>query len=180
MGLLLLVFVAGLFTFALAMVWDAADRNRRTRHSDVAFWLYLVSAPLIVHPIFSSLGISQGVQSVSSSLIVLLLYVFLALISIAVDRQTIMVRALVYVVYAFSSLLDNYGMVSYGFAVTGLCIGATLLLLSAFWQVSRRSVLKLVPKKLQMHLPEPKAENLKLPSKKNQSISLWFFLVLLI
>ncbi|MFT7218331.1 MAG: hypothetical protein ACI8R8_003431 [Paraglaciecola sp.] len=161
MWLLPLVFVAGLFTFGLAMVWDAGDRSRQTRHSDVAFWLHLVSAPMIVHPIFSSLGILQGVQSVSSSLSVLILYVVLAMISIAVDRRAIMVSALVYVVYAFSSLLDNYGMVSYSFAVTGLCIGATLLLLSAFWQVSRRSVLKLIPNKFQLHLPEPKAGNLK-------------------
>jgi hypothetical protein len=154
MWILPLVFVAGLFTFALAMVWDGTDRSRQTRHSDVAFWLHLVSAPMIVHPIFSSLGILQGVESVSSSLIVLALYVALALISIAVDRRAIMVSALVYVVYAFSSLLDNYGMVSYSFAVTGLCIGATLLLLSAFWQKSRKGVLKLVPEALQQHLPE--------------------------
>jgi hypothetical protein len=157
MWLLPLVFVAGLFTFALAMVWDGADRSRQTRHSDVAFWLHLVSAPMIVHPIFSSLGILQGAGSVSSSLIVLVLYIALALISIAVDRRAIMVSALIYVVYAFSSLLDNYGMVSYSFAVTGVCIGATLLLLSAFWQVSRRRVLKLVPKNFQLHLPELKA-----------------------
>jgi hypothetical protein len=154
MWILPLVFVAGLFTFALAMVWDAADRSRQTRHSDVAFWLHLVSAPMIVHPIFSSLGILQGIESVSSSLIVLMLYVALALISIAADRRAIMVSALVYVVYAFSSLLDNYGMVSYSFAVTGLCIGATLLLLSAFWQKSRKGVLRLVPETIQLHLPE--------------------------
>ena len=152
--LLPLVFVAGLFTFALAMVWDARDRSRQTRHSDVAFWLHLVSAPMIVHPIFSSLGILQGVESVPSSLIVLALYIVLALISIAVDRRAIMVSALVYVVYAFSSLLDNYGMVSYSFAITGLCIGATLLLLSAFWQKSRKGVLKIVPETFQLHLPE--------------------------
>jgi hypothetical protein len=152
--LLPLVFVAGLFTFVLAMVWDAADRSRQTRHSDVAFWLHLVSAPMIVHPIFTSLGILQGLESISSSLIVLVLYVALALVSIAADRRAIMVSALIYVVYAFSSLLDNYGMVSYSFALTGLCIGASLLLLSAFWQKSRKGVLKLVPKPMQLHLPE--------------------------
>ncbi|MFQ3236267.1 MAG: hypothetical protein ACI9C4_001838 [Paraglaciecola sp.] len=156
MWLLPLVFAAGLFTFVLAMVWDGADRSRQTRHSDVAFWLHLVSAPMIVHPIFSSLGILQGVENVSSSLIVLFLYMALALISIAVNRRAIMVSALVYVVYAFSSLLDNYGMVSYSFAVTGVCIGATLLLLSAFWQASRKSVLKLIPNNFQRYLPELK------------------------
>lgn len=152
-----MLFVAGLVTFALAMFWDSADRSRQTRKSDVAFWLHLVSAPMIVHPIFSSLGILQGVESLYSSVIVVALYVALAMVSIAVDRRAIMVSALVYVIYAFSSLLENYGMISYSFAVTGVCIGATLLLLSAFWQTSRRKVLMLVPEPIQLHLPLLKA-----------------------
>jgi hypothetical protein len=155
-GILPMVFVAGLVTFGLAMYWDSADRQRQTRHSDVAFWLHLVSAPMIVHPIFASLGILQGVESLYSSFMVIGLYVLLAMISIAADRRAIMVSALVYVVYAFSSLLDNYGMVSYSFAITGVCIGATLLLLSAFWQASRKKVLNLIPSSMQMHLPQLK------------------------
>ena len=156
MAILPLVFVAGVLTFGLAMYWDSADRKRQTRHSDVAFWLHLVSAPMIVHPIFSSLGILQGVESHYSSIMVIGLYIILAMISIAVDRRAIMVSALVYVVYAFSSLLDNYGMVSVSFAVTGLCIGASLLMLSIFWQTCRRKVLALVPESVQIHLPELK------------------------
>ena len=155
--LLPMMFFAGIITFAIAMYWDAADRSRQTRNSDVAFWLHLVSAPMIVHPIFSSLGILQGVESLSSSLIVVALYIGLAMISIAVDRRAIMVSALVYVIYAFASLLENYGMISYSFAVTGVCIGASLLLLSAFWQNSRRTVLKIVPEPVQSHLPLLKA-----------------------
>lgn len=155
--LLPMLFVAGLVTFAIAMYWDAADRTRQTRKSDVAFWLHLVSAPMIVHPIFSTLGILDGAESLYSSLIVVALYIGLAMVSIAVDRRAIMVSALVYVIYAFSSLLENYGMISYSFAITGVCIGASLLLLSAFWQSSRRTVLKMVPTPVQMHLPLLKA-----------------------
>jgi hypothetical protein len=152
-----LIFAGGIVTFFVAMVWDSADRKRQTRRSDVAFWLHLVAAPMIVHPIFTALGILGGIESVANSMIVIGLYIVLALISIAVDRRAIMVSALVYVVYAFSSLLDNYGMVSYSFAITGLCIGATLLILSAFWQSSRKSVLKFVPELVQLKLPELKA-----------------------
>lgn len=151
--LLPMLFMGGMFTFAIAMYWDASDRSRQTRKSDVAFWLHLVSAPMIVHPIFSSLGILQGVESFYSSLVVVALYIGLAMISIAVDRRAIMVSALVYVIYAFASLLENYGMISYSFAITGICIGASLLLLSAFWQSSRRAVLKIVPSPVQVHLP---------------------------
>ncbi|MEP7704158.1 hypothetical protein [Paraglaciecola sp. 25GB23A] len=155
--LLPLVFIGGLVTFFIAMIWDSGDRKRQTRRSDVAFWLHLVAAPMIVHPIFTALGILGAVESVVSSLIVIGLYLILAFISIAVDRRAIMVSALIYVVYAFSSLLDNYGMVSYSFAITGLCIGATLLILSAFWQNSRKNVLKLIPEMLLLRLPELKA-----------------------
>ncbi|GAA0859754.1 hypothetical protein [Aliiglaciecola litoralis] len=148
-----LLLVAGLIVFGLAMYWDATDRTRQTRASDVAFWLHLVAAPMIVHPIFSTLGVLGGVGDVYLSLAVLGLYILLAVISIAVDRRAIMVSALVYVIYAFSTILENYGMVSYSFAVTGMCIGTTLLLLSAFWQVSRKHVVSRLPATIQQFLP---------------------------
>lgn len=152
-AILMLVFFGGIISFTLAMYWDASDKLRQTRHSDVAFWLHLISAPMLVHPIFSSLGILDGATGLYIPIIVVTLYVFLAIVSIAVDRRAIMVSALVYVVYAFSSLLEDYGMVSYSFAVTGVCIGITLLLLSAFWHTSRQRVLKMLPSKVQTYLP---------------------------
>ncbi len=148
--------VLGLLIFGLAMYWDSKDTLRQTRSSDVAFWLHLISAPMIVHPIFTNLGVLEGQGGMMISLVVLGLYVLLALISIAVDRRAIMVSALVYVIYAFSSLMENYGMVTYSFAVTGICIGSSLLLLSAFWHNCRTWVLKLVPQSVQTRLPVAK------------------------
>lgn len=145
--------VAGLLTFAVAMYWDARDPLRQTRNSDIAFWLHLLSAPLIVHPIFSTLGIFSGVTGYSTALLVLALYALLALISIIVDRRAIMVSALVYVVYAMSGLLENYGLVSYSMALTGIFIGGSLLLLSAYWQQTRHAIVALLPGKAQSYLP---------------------------
>lgn len=145
--------VAGLITFSFAMYWDSRDPKRETRNSDIAFWLHLLSAPLIVHPIFSTLGIFEGVTGYSTAIIVLALYTVLALISIIVDRRAIMVSALVYVVYAMSGLLENYGFVSYSMAMTGIFIGGSLLLLSAFWQQTRQSVVRILPEKTQQFLP---------------------------
>lgn len=59
-AMLYLVFFCGVITFYIAMRWDSSDLNRTTSSSDVAFWLHLVAAPMIVHPIFSNLGISKG------------------------------------------------------------------------------------------------------------------------
>lgn len=144
---------AGIVTFLLAMYWDGTDPKRETRRSDVAFWLHLLSAPLIVHPIFSSLGIFSGVTDISTGFIVFALYLLLALISIAVDRRAIMVSALVYVIYAISGLLENVGLVSYSMAITGTIIGGSLLLLSAYWQQTRRFVIGILPPRSKAFLP---------------------------
>ncbi|WP_428311243.1 hypothetical protein [Hydrocarboniphaga sp.] len=149
----LLLFATGLVVFALAMRWDAADTQRRTRRSDVAFWLHLLAAPLLVHPVFTTLGLLSGATHLIAAIVVVVLYVFIALVSLAIDRRALMVSALAYVLYTFSALLKEFGMVSLGFAVTALAIGSALLLLSAFWHRSRGFVLGLLPLSLQARLP---------------------------
>ncbi len=136
------------------MFWDASDRSRTTRHSDVAFWLHLLSAPLIIHPVFSSLGIFSGDQSLSNMGVVVGLYFLMSLISLAVDRRAFMVSSLIYVLYALSNLLKAYGVVGSSFAVTGLFIGSALLLLSAYWHTARAGLVKRLPASLQQVLPE--------------------------
>ena len=148
-----LFLTGGLLSFALAMRWDAQDTKRQTGKSDVAFWLHLLAAPLIVHPIFSMLGVFEGNNGLLLPVVVICLYVMLALISIAIDRRALMVSALVYVLFSFTTLLKTYGLISLGFAVTGLVIGSALLLLSAYWHVSRVYLIGYLPKNLLVWLP---------------------------
>jgi hypothetical protein len=138
-------FVAGVAVFAIAMRWDASDRLRQTRRSDAAFWLHLLAAPLLVHPVFKSLGVFEGETSGPQALAVVVLYVAIALVSLSVDRRALMVSALAYVLYAFTALLKSYGVVSLSFATTALVIGSALLLLSAFWHPIRAMVLRAYP-----------------------------------
>lgn len=49
-----IIFVCGITVFLFAMYWDSSDTDRITRRSDVAFWLHLLSAPLIIHPVFQA------------------------------------------------------------------------------------------------------------------------------
>lgn len=137
--------IAGIAVFALAMRWDATDPRRETRHSDVAFWLHLLAAPLLVHPVFTWLRVSGGETSPLQAFAVVLVYVGIALVSLSIDRRALMVSALGYVLYTFTALLNQYGVVSLGFAVTALAIGSALLLLSAFWHSSRVHLLKRLP-----------------------------------
>lgn len=152
--LLGMIFICGLISFLFAMYWDSSDLTRKTRRSDVAFWLHLLSAPLIVHPIFTYLGILGGKESLTSMVIVVLLYVVMTLISIVVDRRAFMVSSLVYVLYAISSLLKAYGFIGYSFALTGVCIGIALLLLSAFWHSVRSKLVQYLPSTIQNYVPK--------------------------
>lgn len=149
----LFVCLSGVATFLLAMIWDSKDTERKTRKSDVAFWLHLLAAPLIVHPIFSGLGILKGESGLYGIGMVVLIYVLLGAISIAVDRRALMVSSLIYVLYAFTALFNSYGMVSISFAVSGAFIGSLLLLLSAYWHKSRSLILHLIPNTYKKYLP---------------------------
>jgi hypothetical protein len=145
--------VAGIAVFLFAMWWDASDPTRQTRRSDVAFWLHLLAAPLMVHPVFALLGLTNGHASPSEAVIVLLLYVALGVTALAIDRRALLVSALAYVLYALSSLFDRFGAVGMSFALTAFVIGSALLLLSAFWHPARRAIVKTLPAALQAKLP---------------------------
>lgn len=149
-----LLLVGGLIVFAVAMWWDASDPTRTTRRSDVAFWLHLSAAPMIVHPMFKMLGL-LGVNQTDTTraLIAIAIYLLLALVALAVDRRALLVSALFYVVYAMAALFKAAGTLSASFALTALVIGSALLLLSALWHRVRAGVLTLFPASLRARLP---------------------------
>lgn len=150
----IVVALCGIASFLLAMFWDSADTARVTRKSDVAFWLHLVSAPLIIHPVFSSLGVFEGNQSIANMGLVIVLYILMTVISLIIDRRAFMVSSLIYVVYALSAVIKTYGNVGYSFALTGMFMGAMLLLLSAFWHPTRARIVALLPSKIRGLVPK--------------------------
>jgi hypothetical protein len=139
--------------FLFAMWWDSSDRTRTTRRSDVAFWLHLLAAPMIAHPIFSLLGLNSGSVSTGEALIVVGLYVLFGLTALAIDRRALLVSALAYVLYALTELFKQFGAVELNVALTALVIGSALLLLSAYWHQARRMIVKRLPATLQERLP---------------------------
>ncbi|MBB5685545.1 hypothetical protein [Sphingobium boeckii] len=144
----------GIGIFVLAMHWDAQDRTRLTRRSDVAFWLHLAAAPMIAHPIFHQLGVLDGgTITAGAAAFVIALYIFFALVSLTIDRRALLVSSLAYVLYAMSALFEQFGAVSLNVALTGLVIGSALLLLSAFWHPVRKIVVETLPGDLRERLP---------------------------
>ena len=150
-----IVLAAGIATFAFAMWWDMSDRERTTRRSDVAFWLHLLAAPMIAHPLFYSLGVmgGSGTVGVPGALGVLAIYVLFGLVAVAIDRRALLVSALAYVLVALGFLFDRFGAVELTFALTALVIGSALLTLSAFWAPIRARVVSRLPGDWQMRLP---------------------------
>ena len=105
-----------------------------------------------MRPVFAALGVFDGETNLPQALAVVAVYVAIAIVSLSIDRRALMVSALIYVLYAFSDLLRQYGVVSLGFAIAAFVIGSGLLLLSAFWHPARAFVVGLFPPRMQERL----------------------------
>ncbi len=151
MGTLL---ASGIMVFLFAMYWDSVDTQRITKNADIAFWLHLLAAPLIIHPIFSYAGVFKGDNSIMSMLLIILLYITLTTISLAIDRRALMISSLVYALYSLSSLLKNYGGISENFAFASAFMGLSLLILAVYWHHVRSFLVKKLPKSIQQYLPK--------------------------
>ena len=139
----------GLASFAYAMHWDLADRERRTYRADVAFWLHLLSAPLIAHCVFRQIGAfdaSNGGWAVA----VLMVYAFFAAVALIVDRRAILVSGLGYALVAVAGLLGDVGE---GMLAATLLLGGTLLFLGLFWTNVRSALLAYLPEPWRRRLP---------------------------
>lgn len=143
----------GIAVFLLAMRWDSSDPLRQTRRSDVAFWLHLLAAPLIAHPVFTLLGLTEGTASIGEGIAVILLYIIFGVAALAIDRRAMLVSALAYVLYALDSLFRESGVVELSVALTALVIGSALLLLSAFWHPARAAIVHRLPGAIRTRVP---------------------------
>ncbi|MDE2240273.1 MAG: hypothetical protein KGJ73_10170 [Rhodospirillales bacterium] len=148
-----LTILAGLVVFALGVWWDMSDRARLTRRADVAFWLHLLAAPLLVHPVFYLLGLLENGGDAARAAIAVAVYAVLAVLALLVDRRALLVSALGYVIYALAHVLRTSGTQAEGLAVTALIAGCALLLLSAFWHRVRAMLLALLPRGAAARLP---------------------------
>lgn len=143
----------GLVTLAVAMVFDTSDRRRLTRKADIAFWLHMLAAPMIVHGLFTILGILAGNLSTAQAGAVLAFYAAFGLLALIIDRRALLVSSLVYVLYAASTLIASSGFRDYSAGITALAIGIFLLLLSAGWSHLRTIVVRLMPRAVQDLVP---------------------------
>jgi hypothetical protein len=152
----ILFLVAGLATLAAAQRYDMSDRERLTRRSDCGFWLTLIAAPLIVHPIAGTIS-SGGDATALSNILTLAAVIIFALIALIIDRRAFLVSSLAYLggalVYAFTQLGGEQNAIW----ITLLLMGASVILLGVGWHKARRAVMQFVPSSLARHLPVVRA-----------------------
>ena len=147
------ILVLGLVIFALAMRFDLSDPKRETRRTDIAFWLHLLAAPMIVHSVFHGIGVTSRGLGLSAAVLVLLIFAGLAIVAVLVDRRALLVSGLVYAGIAFGKLFQTIGFKDQTGPVTVLVLGAFVLLLSAGWTRLRAVVIGQLPDEWAARLP---------------------------
>lgn len=150
-----LVLGVGIAIFALAMRYDRSDLNRETRRTDIAFWLHLLAAPIIVHSFVMAVFGTVAHVSLAQATGLLAVFGALAVLALLIDRRAILVSALVYAGIAFGTLFRQTMLADTSLPATLLVLGAFILLLSAGWQPLRRLVLALLPAPWRAGLPSP-------------------------
>ena len=149
------VLVSGLVAFAVGMAFDLRDPQRLTRRTDIAFWLHLLAAPLIVHSLFALLDVVRGPLGPGSASLVLAIFAGLAIVALVVDRRAILVSGLAYAGWALTSLIRNLASGDTTGAIAIMLMGAVVLLLSAGWAPLRRALLSMLPHDFAARLPRP-------------------------
>ena len=148
-----LLAICGLLVFALAMRFDLSDRHRATRASDIAFWLHLLAAPLIVHPLLGLLGGRD--PSFDASGAILTAFLLFAWTALLIDRRAFLVSGLLYAGIALGRLMRDTGLAGQSVPLTLLLLGAFVLSLSAGWHPLRRALFRLLPPQAVARLPLP-------------------------
>ncbi len=140
--------------FALAMRFDISDPQRLTRRTDIAFWLHLLAAPLIVHSLIRGLVANTSKLDPTAAVAIMAVFLALSFVAVLIDRRAMLVSGLSYAGYAFATLIREAGFSDMTTPATVLVLGAFVLLLSAGWRPLRTAILGVTPSALTRNLPK--------------------------
>lgn len=135
----------GLAVFALAVRVDASDVTRQTRRADVAFWLHMLSAPMIVHAVVPLVFGDTGELDTLQAVLILALFALLGIVALVIDRRALLISGLAYAGIAIAYLLSQSVGEGLRLSVTLLGLAVVVLGLSAGWRSLRRTLLPLLP-----------------------------------
>jgi len=139
----------GFIVFLFAMNFDLKDRLRITRLSENAFWLHLLAAPLMIHSILAAGSFEQ-----INIPLILMVFIFLTVIALVIDRRAFLVSSLLYMGGAFTQIVSALGFDdSLQFAVPVLFIGVLVVVLGIGWSPLRRLIMTIVPSAIADRVP---------------------------
>ena len=147
----------GVLVFAFAIYWDRMDPARLKLHSDVAFWLHLLAAPLIVNSVYTwflmgddpDAFFSFGEPTLLGVLAVFVTYVIFGLVALLINRRAFIVAGLGYVIIAILWSLNKYESSLDNVAVSLILMGLVFLVLAVWWDRIRNFLVGLLPNSLQ-------------------------------
>lgn len=143
--------VFGAVTLTYAIFWDQQDKARTGYQSDVAFWLHVFAAPMLVYAVMASVVDVGQALGLGAAIAVLGIFVLLTLVALLLDRRAILVASIAYVLAALNTLLSD---VNIRVAFSLLILGLILLCLSIWWRVIRDTFIALLPSDLADRLPD--------------------------
>lgn len=144
-------------TMIAGIWWDLTDIRRETERSQVAFWLHCLAGVLMSRALFSFL---TGTTMANGKIVltglsldqfpwVLTMVLGAALISLLLDRRSLLVGCLLPTVGIFDKVAD--GTLA---AMTGLMlVGTSLIYFSTNWVNLRTKLLALLPERIAAQLP---------------------------
>jgi hypothetical protein len=126
----------GIIGLIIALRFDMSDPHRITRRSASGFWLHVVAAPAIVNTV--ALTLFQA-QSLTAQIVLVLFISLMALFAVIIDRRSFLVSGVGYVVALSLTVMEG------GAFAAILLLGLGLVLLGAYWEVLRGSLMKQLP-----------------------------------
>lgn len=142
----LLFLISGATILFVALKYDLKDPERVTRWADNAFWLHLVSAPLIIHGLVLMLAGQTWDISNTTALMVLAIVLLVSLFGLAINRRALLVSSLGYAGLAIGYFVSQTDVTAgMAIALTLIILGAAVVFLGAGWHPARRGLLKILP-----------------------------------
>lgn len=152
--------ISALGLFSAAMSYDVADPTRKSRKSDVAFWLHLAAAPALLYAMLSFIFLRDvssewwgAATSPGDAAAVLAIVLVFMVIGLIIDRRAFVTSGLLSLGLAIWTILQRGGVdFSDYFSVTVLAVGVVVLMIGIFWQSLRRAIVSLLPAGITSHL----------------------------
>lgn len=148
--------------FIVAMCYDLADRQRVTRKADIAFWLHLVTAPVLLYSGSAWIGylrrgslldVMPGTWEGYLAGPVIVLVLVLMFIGIVIDRRAFVTSGLIALIAAVGSMVRSQQWSSDLIFVAPTFVGAVVLLIGVGWQWLRVRIMRLLPVIISSRLP---------------------------